>query len=511
MYSTTQAYTPGQNLDTTRALLIGMKQKGTLQSYVAQHKNSPEYPYLLALASSINQISDAAKAADHQPAPQTVADQKLNALAPAPAPQLPENVGIGQLPAQNIANMAEGGIVAFGDGGEVPRYQDQGLVRVPGNMGGVSAVPYYFGGPRAEQQRLNALPGQYLEDALSAIGSGWEKFTAGTTIEAQRKAKEAQKKALEAEKAAKEAAAMANAPAPQSLSEGAVESALAKQKETPALDRSGLDKTGAEKPSADKAGLASLATPKISSKSAVKELEEAVYKNAPDKAAMMKEVADIDKPYLDKARANIEKESKRLESAKEQDFYMALIEGGLAAAGGESMYALQNIAKGGQKGVSSFGAALKEFRKATQENSRAEAELERYEATGKKEALKGYNEAQAKRDDRYAAGITALRAQEMQTQGTITAAGISAAASRDLANSYRAPAFAEQIRQHLAKELDSDPRYKYDATAKAIELQRRLEQELKKYPGMAQYAGAPGGGGAVDTTGFKVIGSRPSQ
>ena len=222
-------------------------------------------------------------------------------------------------------------------------------------------------------------------------------------------------------------------------------------------------------------------------------------------------MADIDKPYLDKARANIEKESKRLESAKEQDFYMSLIEGGLAAAGGESMYALQNIAKGGQKGVSSFNTALKEFRKATQENSRAEAELERYEATGKKEALKSYNEAQAKRDDRYAAGITALRAQEMQTQGTVTAAGISAAATRDLANTYRAPALAEQIRQHLSKELDADSRYRYDAVAKAAELQRRLEAELKKYPGMAQYAGATGGGGAVDTTGFKVIGSRPSQ
>lgn len=502
MYSPTQAYTPGQNLDTTRALLIGMKQKGTLQSYVAQHKNSPEYPYLLALASSINQISDAAKAADHTPAPQTVADQKLNALAPAPAPQLPEDVGIGQLPAPNLStiNKAEGGIVAFGDGGEVPRFADTGLVRVTQKDvqaaydDWMSSKPSWFQQQTPTSAQREAAAKAKYESLLQQMNMAPNISQPGAATQAPTTS-----------------TVPTNAPAPQSLSEGAVESALAKQKETPALDRSGLDKTGAEKPSADKAGLASLATPKISSKSAVKELEEAVYKNAPDKAAMMREVADIDKPYLDKARANIEKESKRLESAKEQDFYMALIEGGLAAAGGESMYALQNIAKGGQKGVSSFNTALKEFRKATQENSRAEAELERYEATGKKEALKSYNEAQAKRDDRYAAGITALRAQEMQTQGTITAAGINAAASRDLANSYRAPAFAEQIRQHLAKELDSDPRYKYDATAKAIELQRRLEQELKKYPGMAQYAGAPGGGGAVDTTGFKVIGSRPSQ
>lgn len=473
MYSKTQAYTPGEQLDSTRRLLVAMNEKGELQSYVAQHKNSPEYPFLLALATGISQVSNATKAAQYQPAPQTVADQRLNALAPAPAPQtsmqLPEDVGIGQLPAPNLStiNKAAGGIVAFGDGGEIPGYADGVKVEDPNLPEWVRRLPPDAWARTLYEAAMNKKPGQGL---LNIQPPAYPQ-TLPPTIPA-------------------------NAPAPQSLSEGAVESALA-PKPTPAPDKTGMDKTGAEKPPADKAGLASLAAPKISSMSAVKELEEAVYKNAPDKAAMMKEVADIDKPYLDKARANIEKESKRLESAKEQDFYMSLIEGGLAAAGGESMYALQNIAKGGQKGVSSFNTALKEFRKATQENSRAEAELERYEATGKKEALKSYNEAQAKRDDRYAAGITALRAQEMQTQGTVTAAGINAAASRDLANTYRAPALAEQIRQHLSKELDADSRYRYDAVAKAAELQRRLEAELKKYPGMAQYAGATGGGGGA--------------
>ena len=50
MQTPINAYTPGPKLDSTRSLLIAMKEKGTLQSYVAQHKNSPEYPYLLALA-----------------------------------------------------------------------------------------------------------------------------------------------------------------------------------------------------------------------------------------------------------------------------------------------------------------------------------------------------------------------------------------------------------------------------------------------------------------------------
>jgi hypothetical protein len=39
---------------------------------------------------------------------------------------LPEDTGIGQLPAQNMQNMAEGGIVAFEDGGSVPGYKEGG-------------------------------------------------------------------------------------------------------------------------------------------------------------------------------------------------------------------------------------------------------------------------------------------------------------------------------------------------------------------------------------------------
>jgi lysozyme family protein len=132
MQTPINAYTPGPKLDSTRSLLIAMKEKGTLQSYVAQHKNSPEYPYLLALASSIDQVSNAAKAAEHQPPQQTVADQKLASLAPVPAPamgamQLPEDVGIGRLPAPNLQKMAGGGIVAFDEGGEVERYADKGF------------------------------------------------------------------------------------------------------------------------------------------------------------------------------------------------------------------------------------------------------------------------------------------------------------------------------------------------------------------------------------------------
>jgi hypothetical protein len=51
-------------------------------------------------------------------------------LAEEAAQQLPEASGIGQLPAPNMASMgmAGGGIIAFDDGGEVPSFQNRGLV-----------------------------------------------------------------------------------------------------------------------------------------------------------------------------------------------------------------------------------------------------------------------------------------------------------------------------------------------------------------------------------------------
>jgi hypothetical protein len=51
-------------------------------------------------------------------------------LAEEAAQQLPEASGIGQLPAPNMASMgmAGGGIIAFDDGGEVPRFQNRGAV-----------------------------------------------------------------------------------------------------------------------------------------------------------------------------------------------------------------------------------------------------------------------------------------------------------------------------------------------------------------------------------------------
>jgi hypothetical protein len=194
-------------------------------------------------------------------------------------------------------------------------------------------------------------------------------------------------------------------------------------------DKAAADKAAADaaarQTTAPTAGLPSLAgyEKKFSDIAKANEtrLKEAIDRNAQTKEQAMQEIADIDKPYMDAAKAAIDKETSRLKSDKEQDFYMALIQGGLAAAGESGPNALQNIAKGFATGAGSYKEALKDFRKATQENTKAEMALKQYEATGKKDALKSFNDHQARRDDRYATGLAQIMNQQTQTLGQLTA------------------------------------------------------------------------------------------
>ena len=107
-----------------------------LQKFAAMHKTDP---YTLSLAvSESNHRKELRQAAqmEQQEEPKVV-DQEVAEMGPQiPAPQgvpqsmqpqqLPEDVGIGQLPAPNMQRMAAGGIVAFEEGGEVPGYAGGG-------------------------------------------------------------------------------------------------------------------------------------------------------------------------------------------------------------------------------------------------------------------------------------------------------------------------------------------------------------------------------------------------
>jgi len=114
-----------------------------LRQYAQIHKDDP---YTLALAAAENKRRVQLRASGQQQAAQqpTVADQaiaQMGAPAPmpqqamAPQPQLPEQQGIGMLPAQNVAGMADGGIAGYGDSyadeyanGGIVAFKDKGFV-----------------------------------------------------------------------------------------------------------------------------------------------------------------------------------------------------------------------------------------------------------------------------------------------------------------------------------------------------------------------------------------------
>lgn len=87
-----------------------------LAQYARMHKDDP---YLLPMASSEfkRRQQDRLAAAGQQGGPKpTIADQDIAEMAHE---ALPEDQGIGVLPAQNIATMADGGIAGYAEGGEV--------------------------------------------------------------------------------------------------------------------------------------------------------------------------------------------------------------------------------------------------------------------------------------------------------------------------------------------------------------------------------------------------------
>lgn len=140
---------------------LSMMPDQALQQYAMMHKNDP---YVLSLAvSESNRRKQMRAAAVPQAQEQPkVADQAVASMA------LPERQGIGSLPAE--MNFADGGIVAFADGGDVERYQYGGTIGsltgdIPGFIAGRGPIVPQVGQP--EEERL--IPRLWRELNESAV------------------------------------------------------------------------------------------------------------------------------------------------------------------------------------------------------------------------------------------------------------------------------------------------------------------------------------------------------
>lgn len=117
-----------------------------LQQYAQLHKADP---YIMSLAMSESnrrkEMRAASQGAQGMQAQPKVVDSEIAQMATQQAQAMPEDQGIGRLPAGNM-NFAGGGIIAFADGGDVERYQ----------VGGDTGSTYDMAKSRAQaaQQKL---------------------------------------------------------------------------------------------------------------------------------------------------------------------------------------------------------------------------------------------------------------------------------------------------------------------------------------------------------------------
>lgn len=389
-----------------------------LQQYAAMHKSDPYIlPMAIAESNSRKEMRAAQQAqATGQQQPK-VADADIASMSPPPqmAPQgmpqggpqmaqrqLPEQQGIGALPAPNMQRMADGGIAGYADGGEfnyagtddgplvhmagggIAHFADKGAVRGPYNDDTTMYDPatgqpitgdYTTGGTddrtileklgvfNPENRRANEKTEREMR-ARKNVGSGLDiPFDAGRgdSWDNEPTEKDTSKKKSGASGGGKKPAANANVVPPE-----APATAEAPAKEAP---------TGAD-----------LITQAIAGSKALNDESAAAYK-----------------PWHEK----LDKENEEISGRKADNRAYALLAAGLGMMGGTSQYAAQNIAAGGIKGLATFQEAEKAdaaARKANQQSQMLLMQAERAERSGN---MKVAGDMQSRAEQARQFGITA--------------------------------------------------------------------------------------------------------
>ena len=399
-----------QNIPQTTQLLLDMKNKGQLQSYVAQHKDDPGYASLLSLAMTINQTSDEAKALAAQPPQQTISNQALASLASrqqpmampqampygmpgqpqqAPQEQPPEMSGIAQAPAPNMQHMADGGIVGYAEGG---RTDDRGIkhFQVGGTSSMANAIMPYQQGPFTAADTSMGMPdpryqGLGIIDTTKLAGSdlsNWLTNTEKDSLKNQAKRVNYTKPTVPG---------LDFASMPQNLidaynkSASNTEPSAPEQPPTSSYTPSTVGSPPTIKPSF-MAGLPAI-TPKQAMENANQFYDEtaankltAEYKAQLETSLAARKTALEDmikkRPELGKKEKELLDKQTEKASGKAEDLKnFSLIEAGLAMMSGTSPYAMVNIGQGGLKGLQSYKEGKKELDKASDLRDQAYAHI----------------------------------------------------------------------------------------------------------------------------------------
>jgi hypothetical protein len=510
-----------------------------LQQYAAMHKNDP-YTVSLALAEA-NRRKEMRAGAQMQAAPQPkVVDQDIAQMVaptqvpaavaqrysavpgvnPAKAAGLPEEVGIGALSADNLKGMAGGGIVAFEEGGEVPRFADGGswISRLPEDAWLRRLMESYQQGrapldiaPAPYPQTLPAAPAAAAPAAAipaAAPAGGRADLTADST--SAYKGAGTSGAAGQVPPAPPVAPAAVRAPGIAALNTKPLTAAEAKNMAGEFVDPTALN--------------AAIANARVSAEDANKGIESS-YKEG---------IAALPEAYKD-YEAKLRQQETDAATDKDKAMGMSIFKAGLAMMAGTSRNAFENIGKGALVGAEDYQSAIKDFKKAQLERDRALADIENARLAFKRDDIKTATSLQEKAADRLAKvddksieatskllGVNAETASGIYRVGMTEAGANQRALLQEQGANARAAMEPGEIRGLRA--LMADPRLLETAgkLAAAKTEPRSVEAHKSewaksyvlqsKYPNVEDYirmmTGTPAAGGGSD--GFKVLGSRPA-
>lgn len=543
------------NVNQITSQLSGMPDQA-LQQFAAMHKNDP-YTLSLAISESnrrkqMRAGAQAGMAGQKQP---TVADQAIAGMNAAPQPQaggLPEEQGIGALPAANMQGMADGGIVGYADGG--PTYYNPASQAALHPFGGpseddgrsstfgqfLSNIPEWLsGGKKGEAERVQQERRLQLErQRINADPGLLSRLTP-----AERAERMAQVNAIDAQLAQLRGTTPSAKPTPGQAFPTSIAPQVTPGATAPAVTaapttgqfidaRTPAPKAPAKTKSA--AGTTS-AAPKDDGLEAIyakleklggdEETKKGIkgYQDEVDASiAALKTAREEGRPQGDAYaayKASLDKDAAAAQGKEDKNLKMALINAGLAMMGGKSQYAMQNIAEGAQVGTKQYQAGLDKLEEAAKARQKEEAMIEqarRSEARGDWKDTSEFN--QKANEAKLAAkkfGITAL-------------AEINGLTRKEAATMYgKQQELVQHEREHresMANQLKVAQTYSANrgisgTVTPALALKEyndliaadKTGEFQTKYPSSQAYMAAlgvgniPGAAAPVDNTGFKVL------
>jgi hypothetical protein len=466
------------------------------------------------------------------PQQQPVAQQ---ALAEAASLQNPYMSGLASAPVESPVGMAGGGIVAFEEGGHIPRYNGRTSDGSYVNLGGVSAVPYYMPGASSERDRLNALPGVMIDEFGNLISRGWDRLTAGTTIEAQRKEKAAAKAKQEKE---------ANTPKYDAATQEKGTAALEAMRDLQVGDATKVsDKPNAGLAAAAAQGAGGAPTARVGAGAAGVGLGSipSAYdtgfaaQSDEDRIASMqkykKAMGAQNEEFLKPLSERLSKYESEVAEGKKGAMADALVQAGLGMLAGKSQYALQNIGEGGAAGLAALRESKKADRAAQEKLLTAQSDMAKSRIALEKgdEQTAASLANQARQEQQAGAQFKLLgqhyanqdRASQLQAQAYLARANAMGGVDKSALTQFQAGKLADMAGDNVQKFMDSSAGMQALITARAeaksagvpfdamkfrSDLVRQEMQRLQQTMGgstMPAQASPAGGGSGARFLGFE--------